>query len=424
MTSDANEEDGPNIAKVALQEAVAFDPDSDDPDDTNSWELMNANDFDPEEHKHFEFYCSCCLDKKQKVRLRKPSPAGERELLFDVLDRKTKKPLIDDFGDPVIIRRNFLFPARFSTWKKEKHVCDIVKKQRKLNEALKESGATEIDTESELTLIDLNIDTEPDPFEKNRRPFTYLSPKKQFNGDAPSKPNRPNEYKLHISGNTQHIKNQGVSSVKDLARLLDKTEFDLSQRRTILLKNDGIIQSLDNLYHRKNIKMYRALYKKELKVLGDIDADHNNTTLSRFKTKKDLSDRQPNSDGSVSITSKIEKIRDQNGRSFNVATRLNFQNAEAFQEFQRIHNSTKNKEERGFLIYSEHSTVNVAKHRDQRGKIDSGEKNATVYIEATIYNKDQVMQWSPRKPKQLTICKLPTKEVIHTDPTAVDLSMH
>lgn len=415
MTSDANEAGKLYIANVKITEAVAFDPDHDDPDKPDSWKLISAGDFDPIEHKKFIFYCSCCLDKGDKVRLRKPTTNEKdiRSILFDLIDPETKKPSLGEDGKSMSENRRYLFPQHFLTWSGETHGCGIVKHQQRLSKSLWDSDAITIDKESDVKIINLNIPAGLEPINKVEGPNADIEAEHYFNTAAPAV-----RYRIHVPENRPpHRYSRGVKSVQGLAELIDNTQFDIGKRASIILRNGNQRPPLSSIYHETAKGLYKDLYSSEREIFGDLNANHKHIALLRFRPKG-YSFWKKELDGSVSIPSQYEKVTDNKRNKFNVSTRINFQ-PEAFKVFKKEYEAV-NKKDREFLVYTEHASVNISAHTRKINELQKGNKKTSTvaYTEAKVFSEKQVMQWVPKLPKQLTICPLPSPEIKHRDPTA------
>tara|TARA_R110001592_G_scaffold3525_9_gene19867 strand:+ start:363 stop:1628 length:1266 start_codon:yes stop_codon:yes gene_type:complete len=397
MATDPNEAGKIRVANVTLTEAVAFDPAHDDANAPETWKKIAANDFDPVAHKDMHFFCPCCLDNDDQVRLKKPAAQRIQSLPFDVIDPRTNEPVLDANEEPVLEYRRYLFPAHFSTWDKQTHSCDLVQQQHRLSQSLTDMGGITPNKDDGVTIINLGIPAGQAAEAHRRRPYVHLSTESGFNGAADGETTR----RLHTSTRKPSRKlSHGASSVDDLAELLDHTEFDRGKREAIALRNGNQMVSLEQLYHENTLDMYRELFVREKKIMSDPDANHNHLALFRFRPNGNRKFWHRENDGSMTVESHPEQIRDKDGHLFYVSAHVNFQTESAFQAFEKSLKDGETSDDRWFLAYTEHANVDPFDYAHKKAEMEKGNaKSATVHTSATVFNKGQMIQWVPQDPQ-------------------------
>lgn len=404
MSDNANSAGKTYIANVAITEAVAFNPDHDNPDKPETWNLLAAKEFDKEEHDHLKFFCPCCLDKGDMVKLKNPSGAYYQSITFDLIDRDTRELVIDkSTNEPVTEARRYQIPPRFALFPHEKHTCDLGAQQSQLSQSIKDHGGAVLNSDTGTYIVNLNIPAGQEPPQRNRQRAT-LTEGGAFNSAATNIDTAHARRQIHRSSNkpsNQH--SQGVKTVQALSSLLDRTEFDKGQREAILLRNGGQVMTLEQVYQKNTINMYRDLFKDESHDAQNPEKNHNHIALFRFKPNGVKKFWNREKDGSMSVQSHPEHIHDKDGNKFYVSTRLNFQTESSFEAFNNAYDKAADKDDKWFLVYSEHATVNLTEYTGEKQKVTDGtEKSADVHINATVFNEDQFIQWTPRNP-QLSI---------------------
>ena len=424
MDSNVNSAGKTYIAKVAITEAVAFDPEHDDPDKPETWNLLAAKEFDKEEHGHLNFFCPCCLDKGDMVKLKNPSGAYYQSITFDLIDRETRELIIDkSTNEPMTEARRYEIPPRFALFPHEKHTCDLGAQQNQLSQSIKDNGGVVLNSDTGTYIVNLNIPAGQELPQRNR-PRATLTEGGAFNDAATNVDTTHAQRQIHRSSNkpsNQH--SQGVKTVQALADLLDRTEFDKGQREAILLRNGGQVMTLEQVYQKNTIEMYRDLYKDESHDAQNPDKNHNHIALFRFKPNGVKKFWNRETDGSMSVQSHPEQIHDKDGNKFYVSTRLNFQTESSFDAFNKAYEDAAEKDDKWLLVYSEHATVNLAEYTGEKRKVTQGmEKSADVHITATVFNTDQFMQWNPRDPQLMIDFDAKNNAKPDTDPNE-DLSL-
>ena len=389
------------VANVTLTEAAVFDPEQDDPNAPGDWEVLAAEDFDKDEHKGCQFYCAHCLDNGDKVRLKKPSGERIQELPFETIDPRTNEPVLDENDEPVIETRRYLFPPHYSTWAGAQHTCDVVKHQSQLNTTLQDLDGIKIDPNSDVTILNLGISAGQEKV--RRRPYVHLADD-QFNrknGGTP--PEYEPRQRLHRSSRAKPSKlSRGVSDVSDLAKVLDDTEFDKGKRQSVVLRNGSQLVSLEQLHNDNALDLYRDLYAQESKIADNPDANHNHLALFRFRPNGNRKFWKRENDGSMTVPSHPEQVRDKDGDLFYVTASINFQTEKAFDDFNEAYSNAKTPEDRWFLVYTEHANINVFDHAQKKQRLNEGkDRHAEVGVSTTVFNSSQMMQWTPRDPQLL-----------------------
>ena len=404
MDNNVNSAGKTYVAKVAITEAVAFDPEHDNPDKPETWDLLAAKEFDKEEHGHLKFFCPCCLDKGDMVKLKNPSGAYFQSITFDLIDRDTRELIIDkSTNEPMTEARRYQIPPRFALFPHEKHTCDLGAQQNQLSQSIKDNGGVVLNSDAGSYIVNLNIPAGQEPPQRNR-PRATLTEGGAFNDAVTNVDTTHAQRQIHRSSNKPpNQKSQGVKTVEALADLLDRTEFDKGQREAIILRNGGQVMTLDQIYQKNTINMYRDLFKDESHDAQNPEKNHNHIALFRFKPNGVKKFWNRENDGSMSVQSHPEQIHDKEGNKFYVSTRLNFQTDACFDAFNEAYEKAAEKDDKWLLVYSEHASVSLAEYTGEKQKIAQGtEKSADVHITATVFNTDQFMQWKPRSP-QLSI---------------------
>ncbi|MGH1378489.1 MAG: hypothetical protein ACRBB3_06675 [Alphaproteobacteria bacterium] len=407
MSDNKNNAGETYVAKVAITEAVAFDPEHDDPDKPETWNLLAAKDFDKEEHGHLKFFCPCCLDKGDEVKLKNPSGAYYQHITFDLIDRDTRELIIDkSTNEPLTETKRYEIPPRFTLFPYEKHSCDMGSQQNHLSQSIKDSGGVVLNSDAGAYIVNLNIPAGQEPPNKRNRPRMTLTESGSFNNAATNTATNgvnPSNIKrqIHRSSNKSsgHHSN-GVKTVQALAELLDNTQFDKGQREAIILRNGTQLMTLDEVYKKDTINMYRDLYKDECTDADNPEKNHNHTALFRFRPNGVKKFWNRENDGSMSVQSHPEQIHDKDGNKFYVSTRLNFQTESSFEAFNKAYEAATDKDDKWLLVYSEHATVSLAEYQGEKQKVANGsEESADVHINATVFDENQFMQWKPKDPQ-------------------------
>lgn len=398
MSNNVNSAGQTYIANVAITEAVAFDAEHDNPDKPETWDLLDAKDFDKEEHDHLKFFCPCCLDKGDMVKLKNPSGAYYQTITFDLIDPDTHELIIDkSTNEPMTEAKRYQIPPRYALFPHEKHTCDLGAQQNQLSQSIKDSGGVVLNSDAGAYIVNLNIPAGQEPPKRNK-PRMTLTQSGAFNDAATNVDTTYAQRQIHRSSNTpsnQH--SHGVKTVQALAELLDRTEFDKGQRQSVLMRNGGQLMTLDEMYQKNTINMYRDLYHEERKDAQDPDKNHNHISLFRFRPNGVKKFWNRETDGSMSVLSHPEQVHDKDGNKFYVSTHLNFQTDACFDAFNKAYETATEKDDKWFLVYSEHTTVNLAEYDKEKQKVAQGtEKSADVHISATVFNTDQFMQWTPK----------------------------
>lgn len=429
MGNNVNSASKTYVAKVAITEAVAFDSEHDNPDKPETWDLLAAKKFDKAEHGHLKFFCPCCLDKGDMVKLKNPSGAYYQSITFDLIDRDTRELIIDkSTNEPMTESRRYQIPPRFALFPHEKHTCDLGAQQNQLSQSIKDNGGVVLNSDAGSYIVNLNIPAGQTPRQRNR-PRTTLTESRAFNNvathNAANIDNVRVQKRIHRSSNVppkQHSK--GVKTVQALAGLLDRTEFDKGQREAIILRNSGQLMTLEQAYQDNIVDMYRDLYKDESHTPQTMNENHNHIALFRFKPNGVKKFWNREKDGSMSVQSHPEQIHDKEGNKFYVSTRLNFQTESSFDTFNKAYEAATEKDDKWFLVYSEHASVSLAEYSGEKQKVTQGtEKSADVHITATVFNTDQFMQWTPRDPQIMIDFCAKNNAKPDTDPNEEGLSM-
>lgn len=381
------------MANVSVTEARVFNPLFDDPAHPENWVTLSARDYREDIHGKCEFFCPCCLDKGDKVKLRKPSGEYYQSILFDVVDPDTGDVMVDEATQqPVTETRRYFIPPRYSLYPMQRHSCDLAARLNNLSRVVKEQGGVVLNSEAGAYIVNLNIPAGQAKI--SNRPRIRLSDGDDFSAAAEGKTRR-----IHRSPNTGGAKTAGVSHIDALAQMLDDTEFNKGQRQHILMRIGQQGMSLAEAYHGDPITMYRSLYEQERPQAHQIGANHNHVAVFRFRPIGDHKFWKRQQDGSMTVQGQAEQIRDRDGKLFYVSARINFQTEGAFQAFQAL---TKDKE-RSFLVYTEHASVDLTDHAAKKQRLDQNlDHHATVFADAVVFNTAQMMPWSPRSP-QLTL---------------------
>jgi len=383
------------LANVSVTEARVYNPLFDDPAHPETWVTLSARDYQDDLHGKCEFYCPCCLDKGDKVRLKKPSGEYYQSILFDVIDPETGDVMIDEATQqPVTENRRYFIPPRYSLYPMQRHTCDLAARLSNISKVVKEQGGVVLNSTAGAYIVNLNIPAGQSKI--SNRPRIRLSEGDDFTAAVEGRTRR-----IHrSSGDPTGHHSRGITNVQALAQMLDDTEFNKGQRQHLLMRIGQQGMSLAEAYHGDPLAMYRSLYERERPQAQQASANHNHVAIFRFRPIGDHKFWKKQEDGSMTVQGQAEQVRDRDGKLFYVSARVNFQTEGAFQAFQQAY--TKNRE-RSFLVYTENAKVDLADHAAKKQRLDLNlDQHATVFVDTVVYNPAQMMPWSPRSP-QLTL---------------------
>lgn len=407
MNDYANSAGFAYTANVSVTEAVVFNPDKDDPSDPNSWDILEADDFDKDAHGNCKFYCACCLDQQgELVRLKKPSGEYIQPVTFDLIDPETNEPIVDPETDAIVTDvRRYKIPARFTLFPGEAHRCDLGANQTDLSRTVRENGGTVLNSAAGAFIINLNIPAGQQSVNGRRARVPLSEMGEKFNAvtDGTSQSGLQGaRRRIHRSSAARSDpKSHGINSVEGLARLLDHTEFDKGARAGFIARIDGDqTVTLAELFHDNTLDLYRDLFKQAYQDQSNPSANPNHLALFRFRPNGNRKFWTREEDGSMTVPSQPEQIIDKQGRKMFVSTKVNFQTEGAFDAFKAAYENGEKAEERSFLVYSEHGHVNLNDFRAQRRALDAGYiKHGNIAVETAVFNAAQMVQWSPRSPQ-------------------------
>ncbi len=394
------------LANVTIAEAVAFDPAKDDETKPDTWGLLAAKDFDKDVHGDMNFFCPCCLDNGDEVRLKRPTGGHLQPMTFDVVDPNTDEPIIDPATNDVqTITRRYEIPPRYSLYPGQKHSCDLGNQQNDLARTIKDNDGVTLNSASGTYLVNLNIPAGQRQI-KRSNPKMSLTEAGTFNNAAnPAGTQQGLKRRLHTKSSSAPSgpRSKGAKTVEALAQMLDATQFDQGQREAIILRNGRQEMTLAKTYHDDVVKLYRDLFKTEHAIKDDVGANHNQTSIFQFTPNGNKRFWTREDDGSYSVQSQTKQIRDPKGRKFYVSTKLNFQTDAAFEAFKETYEKATRGDDRSFLVYTENAFVSTFDHENARKRIDNGhDKHGDVHVHAKVFDADQMMKWSPIEP-QLTL---------------------
>ncbi len=391
IATEDNEAGKAYMANVSVTEARVFNPAFDDPSHPETWVTLSAHNYQEDFHGKCEFYCPCCLDQGDKVRLRKPSGEYYQSILFDVIDPETGDVMVDEATkQPVTENRRYYIPPRYSLYPMQRHTCDLGARLNNLSRVIKEQGGVVLNSAAGAYIVNLNIPA--GQTKTSNRPRIKLTDAEDFSAAAEGKTRR-----IHRSPNNARSNHStGVSHIDALAQMLDDTEFNKGQRQHILMRIGQQGMSLAEAYQGDPITMYRSLHEQERHQAHQVAANHNHVAIFRFRPIGDHKFWKRQQDGSMTVQGQAEQIRDRDGKLFYVSARINFQTEGAFQAFQAL---TKERE-RSFLVYTEHATVDLADHAAKKQRLDQNlDRHATVFADAIVFSTAQIMPWTPRSPQ-------------------------
>lgn len=400
MSAVENEAGKAYIAHVSVSEAKAFNPETDDPARPETWATVSASGFDEEKHGHNEFYCPCCLDKGDKVRLKKPSGGYYQNILFDVIDPKTRDVMKDaQTGEPVTESRRYFIPPRFSLYPLQRHTCDLAARLNDLSSVISQNNGLTLNSAAGAYIVNLNIPAGQTPINRHR-PRINLTQTGDFAASADGEASLSLR-RIHRSHNVpSSARSQGISHVESLAKMLDSTEFDKGQREHVILRTGAQGVTLGQAYHGQPVEMYRALFGHERELTREGAKNHDQIALFHFKPIGDRRFWKKQEDGSTTVQGQAEQVYDKDGRHFYVSARINFQTETAFRAFEHAYRKDK---ERSFLVFTENATVDLVDYESKRKKLDSRQDDhATLFIDTVVFNTAQMTPWTPRSP-QMTI---------------------
>lgn len=400
MSAVENEAGKAYIAHVSVSEAKAFNPATDDPGKPETWASLSASAFDEKKHGQHEFFCPCCLDKGDKVRLKKPSGGYYQNILFDVIDPETRDVMKDpQTGDPITESRRYFIPPRFSLYPLQRHSCDLGARLNDLSSIVRQNNGVTLNSAAGAYVVNLNIPAGQTPV-NHHRPRINLTQAGDFASSAGAENLSPLRriHKPHTS--PPSTRSQGINHVEALAQMLDSTEFDKGQRAHVILRTGAQGLTLAQAYHGQPVEMYRALFERERSLTREGADNHNQIALFHFKPIGDRKFWTKQEDGSTTVQGQAEQVRDKDGRHFYVSARINFQTETALRAFEQAYRKDK---ERSFLVFTETATVDLKDFEAKRKKLDSGQsRHETVFVDTVVFNAAQMTPWAPRSP-QMTI---------------------
>ncbi len=423
MAMPENEAGKAYLANVTVTEAVAFDPETDDPDKPETWNVLSAGDYEAEHHGNMQFFCPCCLDKGDQVRLKRPSTDDNgrareyfQTIQMDVVDSQTEEPIIDPAtNEPMVEHVRYKIPPRFTLWPGHRHTCDLASQQRNLSETLYENGGVNLNSSEGTYIVNMNI-AAGQRTAKKKRPRIGLTESGEFDSLA-----RGTKRKLHRSSSTPPGKHsEGVKDISTVAKMLDNTEFEQGARDRILMRVGTQLTSLGEMYKGSAFELYRDIYRAEHQIANDPNANHNHAALFRFRPNGNRKFWKKEQDGSMTVPSHPEKTHDRQGREFYFTSSINFQTDGAFEQFKKAYDEAESPEDRWFLVYTEHANVDIFDHQHKAAGIDEergangGTQKSTpsINVETTVFSKDQMMQWSPPSAQlMLDFSKPPSHDV-------------
>lgn len=395
MIPDSNQAGMTFTANVSVSEALVLDTSQNTSTSPNDWLRLSANDFDLQKHGKCEFFCPCCWDqKKELVKLKRPSGAYFQAITFDLIDSKTGESIIDPQTlQPKTETRRYLIPPRFSLWSQSKHACDLGSRQNTLIQNIKENGGITLNSASGAYLINLDIpagQTARAPSKRFRLSESGTFEQSASPGHVTRKIHRSYTDSAHSTP-----RSYGAKTVEKLAELLDGTEFDKGQRKHIILRIGEQAKNLDDTYFENPLDMYRHLYKKAREIRNTPEANPNNIALFFFKPSGAQDDWRLQRDGSVTVCGLAEQTQ-KDGHTLFVRTKVNFQKEEAFQSFKKKFETG----ERNFLIYTEHANVSLQDYAKAMSKMTANQtKSTTLSINTSVYETAQTMAWQPQIPQ-------------------------
>ena len=392
--AEENESGQAYLANVSVTEAKIFDPEKDDTSHPETWATLAAGDYNEETHGKCEFYCPCCLEKGDKVRLRRPSGEYYQNIMFDVIDPETGDVMIDEATQqPVTENRRYFIPPRYSLYPMQRHTCDLASRLNNLSQVIKEQGGVVLNSSAGSYIVNLNIPAGQSHI--SNRPRIRLSDTDDFGAAMEGRTRR-----IHRPSGQSGSQSQGIREIKALAQMLDDTEFDKGQRQHVILRIGQQGMTLAEAYQSDPLTMYRNLYGQEHPQANMPHANHNHVALFRFRPIGDRKFWKRQEDGSMTVQGQAEQIHDRDGKLFYVSARINFQTESAFRTFEEEYRKNK---ERSFLVYTEHATVNTADYAAKKHRLDQDlDPHTTVFADTVVYSSAQMMPWAPRSP-QLTL---------------------
>ncbi len=372
------------LASVSVHEALAYDPMRVDHDfnDPKTWDILDAEDYKKNIHGDMEFYCPCCFEEEgELVRLKRPSK---------------------EFYQTILSQR-FKIPPRYTLWKDEKHGCSLERNQVAVSHLVKGFEGV-VDSHHGTKILNLNIPAGQES--PQSLPFSNLKGKAEnnFNRASEAETKEPRKRKSPAKPSDPH--STGVNTVERLAEVMDATEFDKTERDSILLRIGPQMMPLGDIYHEKNADMYRDLLLKEkarlARIKGNVGNDTNINQVAIFQFQPNCHHKfwKHSKDGTPYIPSLSKKVTGKEGRIFYVTTRLRFETPSSYEAFKKALRSIEETKDKKFLVYSEHAHVDYIKCQEIINRIDKyGEKRGNVYIKASVFSNQQFTQWKPPSPQ-------------------------
>ncbi|MBI1300549.1 MAG: hypothetical protein GC137_02725 [Alphaproteobacteria bacterium] len=375
------------LANVSLSEAVAFDPATDDRHNPASWGTLEANDYDKDQHGKHQFFCPCCLDNGDEVRLRRPSTGHFQEIQTRKIKKESGLPLVDEEGKPITETRRYQIPPRFSLFPGQKHTCDLATNDIGLVEEIKRNGGITLNSQTGAYIVNLHLAAGQ----------KAVSLPRSSSGDDFNKAS-------HATSNPRRrvTSSKAITSIEGLAKLLDHTEILKDRRADILLRNGSQIISLADAYGATTADLYHGLFARELDAQEALDDNRNHLAIFRFQPgglKSRSWKEQP--DGSMTVESHPQRFIDNDGHEFVVSTRINFTRLSAFEKFAKDYDRA-GKGNHWFLVYTEHAHVGTQSYFMEKDSLNKGYKRqGRLMIDAKVFDPDQIMLWTPRSPQLL-----------------------
>lgn len=389
-----NESGVARLAHISMTEAVAFDPKTHDPNKPEQWPVLKAEDYKKDSHGHMQFFCSCCLDKGNKVQLRRPSTGSDpkggyfQNIPFDLINRESGEPVLDaETKKPKIETRRYYFPPHFSTMPGQQHVCEAARHQQDLALSVQQMGGTTFNSKYGVRSLSLVIPAGQKVIEPKNR--SVLSEEGGGNFNKLSSQGDEVVRRIHRSNRQDYQRREGVRSAEDLGVLLTHTEFSKDQRNKIILRNGEQTVSLARLYHSNPVDMHEQLLAKESEFFSDTGGGVSRHT-SAFSCKLGNSKKGwiKEHDGSTSIRIEAERPMS-DGHMQSASVKINFQSPEAERQFRKAFDSG----ERDFLFFSENTFI----------------KQDKSAVKMTIFTPQQFSPWKPPSPQlQLDLGKRPS----------------
>lgn len=187
---------------------------------------------------------------------------------------------------------------------------------------------------------------------------------------------------------------ESISDVAKLAKLLEQTAFDPEQRKTMVLRDNGRLHTLAEIYHDSPLEFFRT--KHEQAKAAQAAGDNNPLPVPAVFVFKPIA--IPRSEGKIFWNAKEQTILGQpslvkgnDNVKYAPSVRVHFTDASIYQDVTRqILNGV-----RSFLIYDDRACVDLKGFAHRKEEIKTGKGGHAVFVDMHVVRKGQIMAWAP-----------------------------